>query len=350
MSNFPGDLFAYNNPLISIYNPHTQSLTPEVPHGSLVPWVSKTKTFGITLSARLQAFHVIKEALSKHLLHQYIYEGEWNFHSPAQLDFKFFVGRYESKPYHSVEEGTRLKISSDFAVINDFFRKHGSLARMDYFDPMEGYGVGVLSTMTYGWQSVGLPTLINDTFRGFEMTNGYEILESQDNFHLPLIRIQTNNPNIKAVIKMANPQYNPENPYKLIFNFLNFRRWRHFYRKITKEYNSLKVPHIKTEISEDVGHLNGMCLNKYNKKTGLFQSATIARTQQQTLINIDDYGVNIGSTFKVNNLIVPKERFNGYTRPPFVVDKPFLFWLEDDWVPSYPLFIGFFNRDAWVKL
>lgn len=343
MSNFPGDLFAYNNPLISIYNPWTQSLTPAVPGGDLVPWRTNTQTFGITLPARIRAFHTIGEALKKPIMGEYLYEGDWAFHTPAQHDFKFFISRF--KPYISIEEGTKISISSDANKINEFFRRHGSKARMQYFDPDAGYGVGLLSQMTYGWMRPALPASLLNKYKGIEFTAGYEILESKDNFHLPLIRIRTSEPNITAVIKMVDPHYKASNPYQVVFNFLNNRRWRHFYRPITRNYTSLRIPQIQKEISEHVDHLNGMCLQKFNKQTGLFQSFTIQRIMQQTMVNINPAGVNIGSSLKVNSLIDPKE---GYTRPHFSVDRPFLFWLEHEWIKSYPLFIGFFNRDAWV--
>ncbi len=343
MSNFPGDLFAYNNPLISIYNPWTQSLTPSVPGGTLVPWTSKTKTFGITLPARIRAFRTIGEALKKPIMGEYLYEGDWSFHSPAQHDFKFFVSRFQAYPYVSIEEGTRIKISSDYKQINQFFKKHGSKQRIDYFDPAAGYGVGLLSQMTYGWNFPAQEALLNG-YKAIEFTNGYEILESKDNFHLPMVRIRTSEPNITAVIKMTDPRYNPESPYQTIFNFLNQRRWRHFYRPITRDYTALRIPQIQTEISEDVDHLNGMCLQKFNKKTGLFQSFTIQDIKQQTIVNINPAGVNIGSNLKVKSLIDPKE---GYTRPVFAVDRPFLFWLEHEWIKNYPLFMGFFNRNSW---
>jgi len=345
MSNFPGDLFAYNNPLISIFNPWSQSLTPSVPGGTLVPWKSKTKTFGITLPARIRAFHTIGEALKKPIMGEYLYEGDWSFHNPAQQDFKFFISRF--KPYNSIEEGTKIKISSDYMQLNAFFQKHGSKQRVNYFDPASGYGVVLLSQMTYGWNFPAQESILNNNFKSLDFTRGYEILESKDNFHLPLIRIRTNQPNITAVIKMADPRYNPESPYQTIFNFLNQRRSRHFYRSVTRDYSVLRIPQIQTEISEDVDHLNGMCLQKYNKKTGLFQSFTVQEIKQQTIVNINTAGINIGSGLQVKSLIDAKE---GYTRPAFAVNKPFLFWLEHDYIPNYPLFMGFFNRDAWKTI
>lgn len=343
MANFPGDLFAYNNPLISIYNPYTQSLTPEVPGGDLVPWRTTTPTFGISLPARIRAFNLIGQALKKPIMGEYLYEGDWAFHTPAQHDFKFFISRY--KPYISIEKGTRVKISSDYKDINDFFRNHGSGARMDYFNPEAGYGVGLVTQMTYGWMRPASDGLVGP-YKGVEFVNGYEILESKDNFHLPLVRIRTTEPNITAVIRMADPRYDLSNPYGVIFNFLNYRRWRHFYRPITQNYNKLTIPQIRTEINENVDHLEGMCLQKYNKKSGLFKSFVIQKMKQQTLVNINQYGIGIGSNLKVNSLIDPKER---YTKPSFVVNKPFLFWLEHEWIKNYPLFIGFFNRDSWIR-
>lgn len=340
MSNFPGDRFAYDNPLISTFNPWTQSFTPAIPGGTLVPWNTNTKTFGITMSARIRAFHVIRAALKTPKVGEYLYEGDWAYHTPAQRDFEFFVSRFKTQL--PIENGTKLKISSNYNEINRFFQQNGSAAKMSKFNPNAGYGVGLISQMSYKWAQTAQDSVLNG-YKSLDFTKGYEILQGKDNFNLPLIRIKTTNPHVTAVIKMTDPKYNSKSPYQPIFNFLDLRRWRGFYTPITKDYSVLRIPQILAEIEEDVDHLNGMCLRKYNKKDGLFESFTIQGIKQQTMVDINANGVNIGSTLQVKSL----NRKEGFTRPAFVVDKPFLFWLEHDEILSYPLFTGFFNRDSW---
>jgi len=367
MSNFIGDRFTFNNPLISKYNPATTSLTPYYNKNNnpqigleLSPLYSTNPSWILTVLPRIRAFKIIETQMQKpynrEWVNQYkrgtnpdrtydgryewLYEGDWKTQNPAQKDFNFFIGRY--KPNNRVEMATSVINTRNADELNGFFGKR-------IVKNINGEAYGVRMNINYEWLIKGNASFLANKWRAFELYKGYNILISKDNFHLPLIYIKTKDPNVHIGIKLIDTAFNARNPYKPIFNFLNLRRQRHFYRDATEEFNGLVVPQVRMEQLEDTNHLNGMCLSKFNSRNGMNRSYTVNNIYQYTTLTMNENGVKTNSDFIAG---MNKEGYahNRLMRGNFIVDRPFIMWVEHDWIPSYPLMIGMYNRDTWIPI
>lgn len=327
MSNFPGNLYMYNNPLISMYTPWNTGFNR--PNGEVLsPSESSRPSSVITLFARVKAFHVLGLYLKEHDRMRYRFENEWQYSTPAQLDFKRYVDNY--KPYISTEKN--MTISIDYLA--------------------EGLGVRVMSNFHIDWMFPAIERMIEGGFKGFGFDassggKGWKILEAKDNFHLKLIQIRTARPKMTVYLRQAIPGDDViRNPYGMVHEFLNWRRTRNFYRDVSGRFSGLVVPVVNTRLVENTDHLLGMCLSRWGRD-GQRVPYRIAKMEQITDVKMNASGIGSKTVARVKQL--RGSRKEGFNKPEYVVNRPFIMWLEADWIPQYPLIIGFYNKDTWVR-
>lgn len=354
MSNFIGDRYVYNNPLVSRYNPLTESVYPycfgsdtssqivNTNTISLSPSTSPYESWSISLAPRVRAFKLIQMAAPKPInrYSEWMHEGEWKIYNSAQKDFNFFIKRY--KPYPELESGTTTLTTDNQLKINKFYGRNLEIP-ININKIIKAGVYAIKQTLNYKWAGQSTPTIISDKWKGFSITNNYNILISNNNFHLPLVYLQTTNPSIRVGIRMigeSGDPFNCKSPYQAVFDFLNMRCQRHFYRDVSRNFAGLIIPNINYKKLENTTHLNGMSI----------KNRTITNVLQYTTINMNQNGVSSDDT---NFLTRFKENFLYRTimdkKPNFMIDKPFVMWIESTCIPAYPINICMFNIDSWVK-
>lgn len=368
MSNFPGDRFAYNNPLISTFNPWDTKFSPNNDY-QLSPAESARASSTLTIPMRVKALYLLKEYIQrgdKGDRDIWRAENDWQFTTPAQNDLKWMA--YQYKIFNTVESSMKISVNSDVKNVNKFLSENGANWKINMMG--EGMAVSIVNNFWYNFmfpptggkeiktnygrfKAFTFPRSTNPFPLGHrrpENISGYQILEAKNNFHLHLIKIRTADPEISIYIRMAVPSYNEQtDPYAMKFEWDNWRRERNFYRDITRNYTSLTVPELATQLAENTQHIEGMCLSTWNNATGLKQKYKISRFIQITKLYLNASGFGSRSILSVTQ---PKGK-EGYPRQlmntDYQINRPFTMWMEHEQISHYPLSIGFYNFDTWVK-
>lgn len=367
MSYFPGAKEFYKNPLISFFNNSNSHFDPYTFRAkNLFNRTTSQASYTISILPRIKIFKQIETLLQYNLRKQdlpYSRATQLTYYQPikelsdyyytnaAQKDLKYIVDAY--RPIGTLEGFIKAKVSNSANTLNEFLKSLGSTAKILPF-PSNSLGAVALFDMILPWIPVCTESTIGD-YKSFDITESIAILSSLY-FYLPIIEIQTKIPDIKIYIEMtsgspnttnANPFiFDPENPYKIFNEIIDTRRNREFFR-VSRDYIGARIPQIATRLREDTQHMMGF---KYRTRQN---THALAGFVQETQFTMDHKGIGVrsfASGVDVNKCQNGKENFENQTLNKMVsVNTPFLLYVMHTY-SQYPLFVGFFNTDSWVRL
>jgi len=373
---FPQD---FANPLIQYKLPQSNEI------GYLGP-PTRNSSFTVSLAVHQRVLRLIQAKLGKR------WNSKWIANTGAQKDLVFYAYDDATAPspfgagsqytafsldYPAIPpliKDMKIKIGKDSKEVNEFLQREGSKLRLKEFQQKPGsYGVAITVNMKLKWRSSTKPTIIKNRYTGFTVPSpNFDITELDPNLTQDyLIRLYTSDPNISVYIRMVGlMQYSTEDPYHLVKSIRNKRRQRYFYDSVAIRFSGISIPNIATKFMENVSQFKGLCMPiipdtaKYRNYVSdpilaggrIANSFCIADAICDTQITMNNKGFGEKTTMASSTRQVkPKyiiedgsgSWMESFTQNKnFVVDKPFILWIEST-TQNEPIFAGFFSTDSW---
>jgi len=368
MSYFPGTLNYYQNPLISYFSEFHSEYYPSTQYQrSRIERSARQPSFCITIPARIKICKAIQERLHSQQVAKYgkgineyvgktqiVYymptqpQSQWYAIGGAQKDFKAFLDNY--RHVYDIDKATNLIVSNNYRTINQWLQANGSKKLIKPFTPRD-LGAALFFDLDLKWKVPAEKSVIASQYSSFDVTNGFDILSSKY-YLLPVIQIQTIVPEITVFIEMLSgapntteddPYYfNPKDPYRIPEKIIDTRRNRQFFRSDKHLYLGVRIPEIMAILNENVDHMKNFKFRTFD------YTYSLADIVMQTRINMNANGFKSKTSMR-NEARNVCEPFGELSKPMLVVDRPFLLWVSHEFV-RYPLFVAYFNTDAWVNV
>lgn len=225
--------------------------------------------------------------------------------------------------------------SQQAEVINRFLRERGFDISVDPFGPDE-VGVASVLDVLVEWIEKGKITTIKKDGRKFQGVHLHPVgfhfqlfeIPGQEN---PVVKIRTKSPNNVVYMTILK---DPADGFDLVAQARELTL-QCASAKINHKYGGLIFPMVDLNQEVDISWLEGM--NTPGQYGG---PVTIIRALQQNKLRINEIGARAESAMVLVGALGDEKR------PDYVIDRPFLFWIERKGLIA-PLFVAYITEGDW---
>jgi len=233
-----------------------------------------------------------------------------------------FLAFFASK----IDESNLPEINSmadeDISKVNEWIKQQGFDIQLgDNAGP--GFAVAAIMRLILNWKEEGTDSSIGN-WRAAKLSKGYSLSHNAEFHNHPVIRINCKNGDVACMSIWGQPLDSNEKFLLAVSKLRNVKE--------PIFVDTVKFPCISLDTQEDYDWIKGL-------RAG--SGFRITECKSQTKLKIDEFGAVVESCSAV--FMYRGGRFGKN----YVIDKPFLFWVERKGV-SLPLFAAFLCEDVWV--
>jgi hypothetical protein len=256
---------------------------------------------------------------------------EWKAMSSTQEEFLFAYSDHVSIA-NTLGDVLRRKADRDIKVINQWLEENGFSIRLTQEVGKDGFAVASILDVLCEWMAEGVRTTIEKPGASYpavklKKDDGVSLVQHPDLHGHPIIRIRTKGGE-KVCMTVADGI--PEGLLGL------HSKVRSLQLAATPDYRyeGVVFPMVQYDRAEDISFLVGMRIKD--------SQYYINEAVQQTRFRMNEKGARAESAAAMGVRCFSL----GGDRKPYVLDRPFILWIERDAV-AIPLFMGVFAEDSW---
>lgn len=261
---------------------------------------------------------------------------EWGTINKEQQEFMelFFEKGMEGIQGLSETE-LRWKADKDVTKINNWIRENGFDIQLTESPNPGGFSVASILDVLVEWMKEGeLRNIFNDKgdFEGVLLKEGVRVLQNPHLHSYPVARIRTKSGDrmyMTPVDGLPDDKFALESKIRSIMVAMKHDDHR---------YEGVVFPMIDYDQEIDIGFLRGL---QARKPDG--EDYYVSEAIQQTKFRMNEKGARVESCAAMTMRLCAS---SGDFTPPFVIDRPFMLWIEREGI-NIPLFGGVFAEDVW---
>ena len=262
-------------------------------------------------------------------------ELRWNTTNDDQEEFMelFYDAGMASIP--ALGDELKRMADKDIGPINDWLAEKGFDIRLSVNPGPGGFAVASILDVLVEWMQKGSRRKVTNekgTFDGvaLEQNQGVVVLQNAHIHNHPVVRIATKSGDkvyMTPVDGLPTGRFALESKIRTITATLEHPDYR---------YEGVVFPMVNYDSKIDISFLQG--LNTDTVAPGFY----CVQAVQQTKFRMNEEGARVESAAAMSF----RCRYGGSSKPPFVIDQPFLLWIMREGI-SMPLFGGIFAEDVW---
>jgi hypothetical protein len=219
----------------------------------------------------------------------------------------------------------------DVAAINAWLRERGFDISLSEIDDADGFAVASILDVLVEWLKEGTRTKLDSggvLYDGVKLKDGVRVCQHPGISRNPVVRISTRS---GVTVCMSVAESEPEGRWGL----LSLIRGLQKVEASDYRYEGVVFPMVSYDRHEDISCFKGLGLVVPGREW------FVSEAVQQTRFRMNEKGARAESaaamTLKRCCVVGPE---------PYVIDRPFVLWMEADGLPL-PLFAGVFAEDVW---
>lgn len=303
--------------------------TPEAQLVEKLPKVDNSrppKTQTITAFPIIGCLVAAEEFLSSKL--------DWGTINDEQLEFmELFFNQGVGGIGEFTKDELKWIANQDVGKVNSWIREHGFDVQLGENSDPGGFSVASILNILVEWMKEGqVRPIHNDKgrFDGVFLNKGIRVMQNPHVHDHPVVRIKTKTEDrvyMTPIDGLPDERFALESKIRSIMVGLEHEDHR---------YEGVVFPMVEYDQEIDLSFLRGLQARKADG-----DSFFVSQAIQQTKFRMNQKGARVESVAAMS-----MKRSISRVTPPFIIDRPFMFWIMRESV-GMPLFGGIFAEDVW---